>query len=97
MAKMFVATIGYTRYAVPIQDAPHLLMLLGQLRRVERPDWKDPYQYAEEDEPICSGLDLCDVIEPVPPAPIEPAPPPPPPLVIGHTPKLPAPDTEMPF
>lgn len=59
--KMFITTIGYRDYAVPVEDASQLLLLLNRPQEVGQTDYSKPYHFVEDSRPIMDRLMLADV------------------------------------
>lgn len=60
--EMFVVTIGYRHYAVPVSVAPRLLADLAKLREVESPTFRGPWHLKEDGEPAMGEAVLGKVV-----------------------------------
>lgn len=75
MSKMFVLTIGYTRYAFSGEDAMKLMKIASRGRLVVNAKDYRSFEFSADENEIISDCALADVREPAPPEPyIEKAP-----------------------
>jgi len=56
--------IGYTNYAISHEDAIALLGIASRMREVANPRYGDPFVFVNGGDPIVTGAQLIDVIEP---------------------------------
>lgn len=58
--KRMLVEIGYAHFIVDARDAILLLDISARSIRVERPDYKKPYQQAADQSPPIAGVELVD-------------------------------------
>ena len=69
MAKMFVFSLGYRHYALPMDQATALLAAIEPLREVKQAQWREPWTFTNEPVDLIDSMSLAECAEPTPPEP----------------------------
>lgn len=97
MAKKFIVTLGYTKYAIEMEDAVALLAIAERCKKVEYgANYSKPFIESEEQERFVTSMELEEVVPFSPPM-AEPATPAVPLAIAAPVKALAPPDSDCPF